>query len=162
MDKHKSQAMRTLFVLKKKNNEKNCLAAVWEEKTGAEGAERSAGSIARCSNTRRMIVRHWAGRQGNTAIFSWSDSLVKVIMPWSRTLLVELHSHWIGNVSNFTSVGGSLFHYRLRIITLTLAKLPTWCTITLYNTFIIIILYMFRATLCSSSGGRIVLTQHLV
>jgi len=33
-----------------------------------------------------------------------------------------------------------------------LGKWPTWCTITLYNTFIIIILYMFRATLCSSSG----------
>jgi len=30
------------------------------------------------------------------------------------------------------------------------------------NTFIIIILYMFRATLCSSSGGQIVLIQHLV
>jgi len=28
-----------------------------------------------------------------------------------------------------------------------LGKWPTWCTITLYNTFIIIILYMFRATL---------------
>jgi len=43
-----------------------------------------------------------------------------------------------------------------------LGKWPTWCTITLYKTFIIIILYMFRATLCSSSGGRIVLIQHLV
>ena len=43
-----------------------------------------------------------------------------------------------------------------------LGKWPTWCTITLYNTFIIIILYMFRATLCSSSGGQIVLIQHLV
>jgi len=45
---------------------------------------------------------------------------------------------------------------------ITLGKWPTWCTITLYNTFIIIILYMFRATLCSSSGGQIVLIQHLV
>ena len=44
----------------------------------------------------------------------------------------------------------------------TLGKWPTWRTITLYNTFIIIILYMFRATLCSSSGGQIVLIQHLV
>jgi len=42
-----------------------------------------------------------------------------------------------------------------------LGKWPTWCTITLYNTLIIIILYMFRATLCSSSGGQIVLIQHL-
>jgi len=32
----------------------------------------------------------------------------------------------------------------------------------LYNTFIVIILYMFRAILCSSSGGQIVLIQHLV
>jgi len=31
-----------------------------------------------------------------------------------------------------------------------------------YTTFIIIILYMFRATLCSSSGGEIVSTQHLL
>ena len=44
----------------------------------------------------------------------------------------------------------------------TLGKWPTWCTITLYKTFIIVILYMFRATLCSSSGCRIVLIQHLV
>jgi len=34
--------------------------------------------------------------------------------------------------------------------------------IVLYSTFVIIILYMFRATLCSSSGGRIVLIQQLV
>ena len=45
---------------------------------------------------------------------------------------------------------------------ITLGKWPTWCTITLYNVFIIIIIYMFRATLCSSSGGQIVLIQHLV
>jgi len=44
----------------------------------------------------------------------------------------------------------------------TLGKWQTWSTITLYNTFIIIILYMFRANLCSSSGGQIVLIQHLV
>ena len=44
----------------------------------------------------------------------------------------------------------------------TLGKWPAWCTVTLCETFIIIILYMFRATLCSSSGGRIVLIQHLV
>ena len=42
-----------------------------------------------------------------------------------------------------------------------LGKWPTWCTITFYNTFIIIILYMFRATLCSSSGGQIVLLQQV-
>ena len=41
-------------------------------------------------------------------------------------------------------------------------KWPTWCIITLYKTFIIIVLYMFRATLCSSSGGQFVLIQHLV
>jgi len=34
-------------------------------------------------------------------------------------------------------------------------KLPTWCTTTLfYNTFITV-LYIFRATSCSSSGGQI-------
>ena len=45
----------------------------------------------------------------------------------------------------------------------TLGKWPTWWAITLYNTFtIIIIIYMFRAALCSSSGGQIVLIQHLV
>ena len=46
--------------------------------------------------------------------------------------------------------------------TQTLGKWPTRCTIILYNTFIIVILYMFRATLCSSSGGQIVLIQDLV
>jgi len=44
----------------------------------------------------------------------------------------------------------------------TLGKWPTSCKITLYNTFITTILYMFWATPCSSSGGRIVLIQHLV
>ena len=42
------------------------------------------------------------------------------------------------------------------------SKWPTWRTILLfYNTFITV-LYMFRATSCSSSGGQIVLIQHLV
>ena len=42
------------------------------------------------------------------------------------------------------------------------SKWPTWRTILLfYNTFIKV-LYMFRATSCSSSGGQIVLIQHLV
>jgi len=44
----------------------------------------------------------------------------------------------------------------------TLGKWPTWCAITLHTTFIIIIHYMFRANLCSSSGGQFVLIQHLV
>ena len=40
---------------------------------------------------------------------------------------------------------------------------PAWGrSATEKKTFIIIILYMFRATLCSSSGGRIVLIQSLV
>jgi hypothetical protein len=43
-----------------------------------------------------------------------------------------------------------------------LGNWPTWCTITLYNEFIIRILYMFRATLCSSSGGQVILIQNLV
>ena len=42
------------------------------------------------------------------------------------------------------------------------SKWPTWRTILLfYNTFITV-LYIFRATSCSSSGGQIVLIQHLV
>jgi len=41
-------------------------------------------------------------------------------------------------------------------------KWPTWRTIGLfYNTFITV-LYTFRATSFSSSGGQIVLIQHLV
>jgi len=55
------------------------------------------------------------------------------------------------------------FHVLLTVhIGTALGKWPTWCTITLYKTFIIVILYMFRTTLCSSSGGRTVLIQHLV
>ena len=42
------------------------------------------------------------------------------------------------------------------------SKWPTWRTIALfYNTFITV-LYMFRATSWSSSGGQILLIQHLV
>jgi len=41
-------------------------------------------------------------------------------------------------------------------------KWPTWRTIILfYNTFVTIF-YMFRETSCSSSGGQIVLMEHLV
>ena len=39
---------------------------------------------------------------------------------------------------------------------------PTWCT-NFLNTFITILyMYMFQAITCSSSGGQIVLIQHLV
>jgi len=56
-----------------------------------------------------------------------------------------------------------VFYVLLTVHTgMTMRKWPTWCTFALYNTFIIIILYMFRATLCSSSVGQIILTQHLV
>jgi len=43
-------------------------------------------------------------------------------------------------------------------------KLPTWCTIPIFynNICYIIILNMFRAVPCSSSGGQIVLLQPLV
>ena len=42
-----------------------------------------------------------------------------------------------------------------------LSKWPTWCTN--FNIFITILyMYMFRAISCSSSGGQIVLIQHLV
>ena len=41
------------------------------------------------------------------------------------------------------------------------SKWPTCTIILFYNTFITA-LYMFRATSCSSSGGQIVLIQHLV
>ena len=45
-----------------------------------------------------------------------------------------------------------------------LFRLPTQCTIYLFynNIYYIIILDMFRAIPCSSSGGQIVLLQHLV
>jgi len=53
--------------------------------------------------------------------------------------------------------------WNLQLDTGTLGKWPTWCTIMLYNTYIIIIiLCMFRSTLCSSLGGQIVLIQHPV
>ena len=41
-------------------------------------------------------------------------------------------------------------------------KWPTWRTITLFYSTFITVLYMFRATSCSSSGGQVVLIQHLV
>ena len=48
------------------------------------------------------------------------------------------------------------------IASLNSCKWPAWRTITLlYDTFITV-LYMFRATSCSSSGGQIVLIHHLV
>jgi len=67
-------------------------------------------------------------------------------------------SNWSSNrCLRFKTSGESVYG-----IHISLGKWPTWCTITLYNAFIITILYMFRASLCSSSGGQIVLMQHLV
>ena len=52
--------------------------------------------------------------------------------------------------------------WRSFFVTFNFSKWPTWRIILLfYNTFITV-LYMFRATPCSSSGGQIVLIQHLV
>ena len=48
----------------------------------------------------------------------------------------------------------SLWNCRVTYASTTLGKRTTGCTVTLYNTFIIIILYIFRATVCSSSGGQ--------
>ena len=55
----------------------------------------------------------------------------------------------------------SNFYVSLTVhLSIIFSKWPTWRTILLfYNTFITV-LYMFRATSCSSSGGQIVLLQH--
>jgi hypothetical protein len=42
------------------------------------------------------------------------------------------------------------------------SKWPTWCTNSLFYNKFTTVLYMFREPLCSSSGGKIVLIQHLV
>ena len=44
----------------------------------------------------------------------------------------------------------------------TFSKWPTWRTIILFYNTLIMFLYMFQATSCSSSGGQIVLIKHLV
>jgi hypothetical protein len=46
--------------------------------------------------------------------------------------------------------------------TFNLSKRPTWHTNFLFYNKFITVLYMFGALLCSSSGGQIVLIQHLV
>jgi len=61
---------------------------------------------------------------------------------------------WIVSVIQFNKHNKIEFYVVLTVHPGTsLSKGPTCCTITLYNIFIIIILYMFRATLCSSLEG---------
>ena len=43
-----------------------------------------------------------------------------------------------------------------------LSKWPTWRTIILFYNKFITVIYMFRATSCSSSRGQILLIEHLV
>jgi len=75
-----------------------------------------------------------------------------------------LHWHWKMKKCTFVSPMASepLIHILMFCWPCNFSKWPTWRTITLfYNTFISV-LYMFRATSCSSSGGQIVLIQRLV
>jgi len=75
----------------------------------------------------------------------------------SKSLSLPLLHDWHGKITEVE------FYVLLTVhLVAALGKWPTWCIITLYNTCIIIILYMFRATLCSSPGGQIVLIQHPV
>ena len=93
-------------------------------------------------------------------VFFYIDSILFVTClkttPYGRTNSIS-----VGSVSACQGVTDLIneFYVLLTVHAGTaLGKCPTWCTIALYNTFIIIILYMFRATLCSSSGSQIVLT----
>ena len=55
-----------------------------------------------------------------------------------------------------------LFFFNILLIITIVFFLPTWCANSIsFNTFITS-LYTFDALLCSSSGGKIVLVQHLV
>ena len=89
---------------------------------------------------------------------------------WEKTSAVCLQS--VGQVNWVSATTEHIWRYvdcvrtacladriLLRILMLlNFSKWPTWHTVLLfYNTFITV-LYMFRATSCSSSGGQIVLT----
>ena len=61
-------------------------------------------------------------------------------------------------------VCSSVLYCQLTFQKIDLLQLRTYCNIYLFynNIYYIIILDMFRAIACSSSGGQIVLLQHLV
>jgi len=78
----------------------------------------------------------------------------------STILVSGVHNSSKNSTSHFQTVGARWLTWNKFC---TVDKWPTWSTITLYKTFLIVInLCMFRATLCSSSGGQIVSIQHLV
>ena len=83
--------------------------------------------------------------------FKWNEILV-----WE----IALCSHYKIRTKIIQSSIMLCFFYVLLTVhrVTTLGKWPTWCTIMLYNAFIVIILYVFRTTLCSSAGGQIVFT----
>jgi len=61
---------------------------------------------------------------------------------------------------NVTESGTNSNHRVLRFNFIILKLEPTWCTIFL--NILIAFLYMFRATMCPSSGENIVPMRHLV
>ena len=70
----------------------------------------------------------------------------------------DIAFHWRLNYITYVEEG----HWMCRLILCKFSKWPTWRTINLFYNRFITVLYMFRATSCLSSGGQIVLIQHLV
>jgi hypothetical protein len=83
--------------------------------------------------------------------WAWCTNKCGFVTPWSRVLLKLVVVQLVKEAPAFYWI------WRFIIV---LVKLPTWRTILFY--VFISVLYMFRATSCSSSGESVVAIQHLV
>jgi hypothetical protein len=86
---------------------------------------------------------------------AWDQNLFSVVTGRSVTALAKGKTFL--NVTSCGLVGLLMEHIAFIFI---LSIQPTWCTIFL--SMFISLLYMFRATICPSSGETIVFMQHLV
>jgi hypothetical protein len=101
-----------------------------------------------------------SGYEEYTTVCSWAS-----LVPLTRVVAIQ------ERVTGFEwDLATTLTHLSLSFIVQrsfilrrhNLSNWPTLCTNSFFYNKFIIFLYMFRALLCSSSGGQIVLIQHLV
>jgi hypothetical protein len=105
------------------------------------------------------------GRVSNSIVAGGVGRKGRGVNIFSSTMHIEVYSFFynINNAGCSLTKAAGAWSYILLILHLhNSSQLPTWCTTPLFLKYFITSLYLFRALLCSSSGGKIVLLQHLV
>ena len=115
---------------------------------------KSSLNLGTCSGRKPFLLVERRSCHGNPG-FIFTCTSISCIICYQATWIGEIFHIVTGNPCFDVLLTAHLSRYNF-------SKRPTWRTITLfYNTFVTV-LYMFRASSCSSSGGQIILIQHLV